>query len=153
MHGLELKIPPLLVVLAAAALMWLAPWAAPAFGFDVPHRRAIALALAIAGGITAASGVVSFRRARTTVNPMNPASATSLVVSGIYRRTRNPMYLGFLLGLVGWAVFVANALAFLVLPAFVLYMNRFQIRPEEAALTSRFGSDFVSYKARVRRWL
>jgi protein-S-isoprenylcysteine O-methyltransferase Ste14 len=153
MHALELKIPPLLIVLAAAALMWVAAWSVPAFGFDIPYRRLCGGALAVTGAIAAMLGVVSFRQARTTVNPMNPGSASSLVVSGIYKRTRNPMYLGFLLVLAGWAVFLANALAFLVLPLFMLYMNRFQIQPEEAALTSRFGNDFVAYKSRVRRWL
>jgi len=74
-------------------------------------------------------------------------------VSGVYRLTRNPMYLGFLLVLLGWAIFLSNALAFLLLPAFIFYMNRFQIEPEEKALTSLFGQQFVAYTSRVRRWL
>ena len=92
-------------------------------------------------------------RAGTTVNPIKPETAGSLVVSGIYRRTRNPMYLGFLLGLAGWAVFLSNALAFIFLPVFVLYLNRFQIRREERALASVFGKDFAAYQSKVRRWL
>jgi protein-S-isoprenylcysteine O-methyltransferase Ste14 len=75
------------------------------------------------------------------------------VRSGVYSFTRNPMYLGFLLVLVGWATFLSNALAFLILPAFILYMNRFQIEPEERALASLFAEEFVAYKSRVRRWL
>ena len=72
---------------------------------------------------------------------------------GVYALTRNPMYLGLLLVLTGWAIFLSNVLGFVFLPAFVLYISRFQIAPEERALTSLFGRDFVAYKSRVRRWL
>jgi protein-S-isoprenylcysteine O-methyltransferase Ste14 len=75
------------------------------------------------------------------------------VISGIYKLSRNPMYLGFLLVLVGWAVFLSNALAFVFVPAFIFYMNRFQIDPEEKALVGKFGQEFVDYKSRVRQWL
>jgi protein-S-isoprenylcysteine O-methyltransferase Ste14 len=84
---------------------------------------------------------------------MKPESSSSLVVSGIYRWSRNPMYLGFLLGLLGWAIFLSNVLAFLFLPVFILYMNRFQIEPEEKALAVLFGKQFAAYKSRVRQWL
>ena len=153
MHVLELKIPPVAVVLAAAALMWLVAWAVPAFKFQLPARDLVAMSFALAGAVTSALGVVSFRRARTTVNPMKPELSSSLVASGIYGLTRNPMYLGFLLVLLGWAVFLSSVLAFLFLPAFILYMNRFQIDPEERALAALFGQEFTAYKARARRWL
>ncbi|WP_422879670.1 methyltransferase family protein [Noviherbaspirillum cavernae] len=97
--------------------------------------------------------MVSFRRASTTVNPVSPGAATSLVSAGIYAFTRNPMYLGFLLGLSGWAVYLSNAAAFLALPFFVLYLNRFQIAPEERALQTLFGGEFSAYRGRVRRWI
>jgi protein-S-isoprenylcysteine O-methyltransferase Ste14 len=153
MHVLELKVPPLAVVLIMAALMWLAAWAVPTLGFAFPARVFCAVSLAVAGAVASALGIASFRRAKTTVNPMQPQSSSSLVVSGIYRRTRNPMYLGVLLVLLGWAIFLSNVLAFLLLPAFILYMDRFQIDPEERALASLFGQDFVAYKSRVRRWI
>lgn len=133
--------------------MWLAARSVPAAGFPLPARQSAALVLAALGVGVAAAGVVSFRRARTTVNPLQPATASSLVVSGIYRLTRNPMYLGALLVLVGWAVFLANAVAFLISPMFVFYLNRFQIAPEEKALASLFGPEFTAYCARVRRWI
>ena len=72
---------------------------------------------------------------------------------GIYSITRNPMYLGLLTMLSGWAVFLSNALAFLFLPAYVLYINRFQIETEERTLTALFGQDYVAYQGRVRRWI
>jgi protein-S-isoprenylcysteine O-methyltransferase Ste14 len=107
----------------------------------------------LAGALTCLAGVCSFRRAKTTVNPMKLDSSSVLVASGIYKYSRNPMYLGFVLILFGWALFLSNALALLLLPAFVLYMSRFQIWPEERALLSLFGKDYKQYHAKVRRWL
>jgi protein-S-isoprenylcysteine O-methyltransferase Ste14 len=153
MRGLELKIPPVAIVLVTAALMWLASWAVPAFVIPISARTIPAVSLAIVGAVVIVLGVLSFRRARTTVNPMAPGSSSSLVCSGIYALSRNPMYLGLLAILLGWAVFLSNAIAFLLLPAFVLYMNRFQIEPEERALAARFGPEAAAYRSRVRRWL
>lgn len=153
MRALELMIPPGVVLLLSAALMWLLSRAQPAFDFLLPARSVVLFTLIGMGTVIAALGVISFRRAGTTVNPLKPGTASSLVVSGIYRRTRNPMYLGFLLALIGWAYFLSNALAFLVLPVFVVYLNRFQIGPEERALATIFGKEFAAYRSTVRRWL
>jgi protein-S-isoprenylcysteine O-methyltransferase Ste14 len=153
MRPLELKIPPLVVLVFVAALMWFGSRAAPMTGFQVPARHAIALGLAAVGVGTAVAGVVSFRIAKTTVNPLKPEAASALVTSGVYRLTRNPMYVGALILLIGWATFLTNALSFILVPSFVLYMNRFQIGPEEKALTSLFASEFTTYCAKVRRWL
>jgi len=137
----------------AAALMWAASSMAPAFDFVFPAHAVSSASLALIGIVTCLAGVVSFKRAKTTVNPMKPDATSSLVVSGVYRYTRNPMYLGFLLILLGWAAFQANALALVVLPLFVLYMSRFQIAVEERVLASLFADDYAEYCARVRRWL
>jgi protein-S-isoprenylcysteine O-methyltransferase Ste14 len=153
MRVLVLKVPPLAVGVLLAALMWLVSRAMPALSFVFPGRKSLALSFAITGAMIIIVGVASFRRAKTTINPMKPESSSSLVVSGIYKFSRNPMYLGFLLVLVGWAVFLLNALAFLFLPVFICYMNRFQIEPEEKALAGKFGQEFVDYKFRVHRWL
>lgn len=152
MPSLESRIPPLAVLAIVAGLMWLVAQATPAAEFPLPARRAIALGLTAAGIATAVAGVISFRRAKTSVNPLKPGAASTLVVSGIYRLTRNPMYLGMLGVLVGWAVFLANAVAFPVATIFVAYLNRFQIAPEEKVLAARFGPDFSAYAANVRRW-
>ena len=151
--GLGLKVPPAAQGVIAAALMWFASSAAPAFDFMFPAKSVSSVGLALIGALTCTAGVASFRRAKTTVNPMKPDSTSSLVVSGIYRYTRNPMYLGFLLILLGWAAFLSNVLALALLPAFILYMNRFQISPEERVLASLFAHDYAEYRARVRRWL
>jgi protein-S-isoprenylcysteine O-methyltransferase Ste14 len=153
MRGLELKVPPPAVALVTAVLMWLASRSLPGLAFVFPAGNLLAVGLAAIGLIVAISGVVTFRRARTTLNPTKPETSTSLVSWGIYKITRNPMYLGLLLQLTAWASFLSNWIAVLFLPVFVVYINRFQIVPEEQALTSLFASEFVAYQSRVRRWL
>jgi len=153
MQALELKIPPVIVGIAFATAIWLVSLVFPSTNYYIPASQTLALFLVFAGAVVALSGVVSFTRARTTVNPMEPEAATSLVVSGVYRITRNPMYLGLLLVLLGWTVFLGNPVALLLLPGFVLYMNRFQIIPEERALSAQFGDAFSDYVQRVRRWV
>jgi protein-S-isoprenylcysteine O-methyltransferase Ste14 len=125
----------------------------PVFAFALPAGRIIAAGLAVIGVVVALLGVASFRRSGTTVNPLQPAAASQLVVSGIYRWTRNPMYLGMLLVLLGWGVVLANAIAFLAATAFIPLMNRLQIGPEERILAATFGSAFTAYQSAVRRWL
>jgi protein-S-isoprenylcysteine O-methyltransferase Ste14 len=148
-----LKVPPLAIGVLVAALIWLVSWAVPALDFVFPGRVLLALSFAITGPIIIVVAVASFRRAKTTINPMKPESSSSLVFSGIYKLSRNPMYLGFLLALFGWAVFLSNALVFGFVAVFFFYMNRFQIDPEEKALAAKFGQEFVHYKSRVGRWL
>lgn len=133
--------------------MWGAAKVTPTI--DVPRavRLAGAMVPAAAGVAVALAGVASFRRASTTVNPTKPDSASSLVSSGVYRATRNPMYLGLLFVLAGWAVFLSSPAALIVATTFVAYLNRFQIAPEERALRSRFGAEFEAYRARVPRWI
>ena len=152
-HALELKIPPVALVIGVALLMWLAAACAPGLNVRFPFQSIVACVIGLSGIITCIFGVAAFKRAKTTVNPTKPESSSSLVTSGIYRRTRNPMYLGFLLMLAGWATAIANMVAFLALPAFVLYMNQFQIKPEERALMSIFGDKFKKYRSSVRRWI
>jgi protein-S-isoprenylcysteine O-methyltransferase Ste14 len=153
MRSLELKIPPPAVALITALLMWLVSRLSPTLGFVFPARKVFALGLAAIGVSIAISGALTFRRAHTTINPMKPESSSALVNWGVYKVTRNPMYLGLLLVLTGWAIFLSNPLAFLFPPAFVLYLNLFQIAQEERALTALFGQAFVAYQSRVRRWL
>src|SRR5664279_3386787 len=98
-----------------------------------------ALAIAAVGAAFSVGGVIAFRRAKTTVNPMKPEAASSLVSSGVYRATRNPMYVGLLLVLVAWAVFLSSFLALLGPLAFIACIGRFQITPEERVLSALFG--------------
>ena len=96
---------------------------------------------------------LNFRRAGTTLNPTRPQAARTVVDGGIYRLSRNPMYVGVLFILAGWAVFLSHALPFLFLPGFVIFMNRFQIVPEERMLAAKFGDDYERYRQAVGRWL
>lgn len=153
MHTLELRVPPLALVIVVATLMVVLAEMVPSADFSVPAQPLPAVVVGVLGAAAAVAGIVFFRRHKTTVNPFTPNETSSLVVSGIYRFTRNPMYLGFLLVLAGWSLYLANWVAALLLPAFVVYMNRFQIHPEERALREKFGQSFIEYESTVRRWL
>ena len=153
MQWLELKIPPLLALLVIAGAMLGVAYSAPGLSFTLAGSSAIALVLVALGGAVTIAGVIAFRDKRTTINPLTPNASSSVVSSGVYRVSRNPMYLGFLLALAGWAVYLSNAGAALLLPAFVAYMTQYQIRPEERALLAKFGSEYAQYASRVRRWL
>jgi protein-S-isoprenylcysteine O-methyltransferase Ste14 len=133
--------------------MWGVSLIAPSLEVPSLVRIAAAATLALAGMCFDLAGIISFWRARTTINPMKPVKTSSLVYSGVYRVTRNPMYLGLLFILVAWAVFLSSPWALLGPLAFVLYLNRFQIGPEEKVLSARFGGSYAEYQSRVRRWL
>lgn len=153
MQVLELKIPPPIVALLVAAAMWGASLATPAALLPVNIRLVATIAIALAGVAAAIAGVAGVRRAKTTLNPFKPAATSSLVTSGVYRFTRNPMYLGLALVLLAWAVFLSSAWSLLGPLIFVLYITRFQIMPEERALSGIFGAVYSEYQAKVRRWL
>ena len=150
---LELKLSPVMTTIALAALMWLLARNTPGFSLAPEMRLTAMFVLFAAGAAIGFAGIWSFRKARTTVNPWRPHASSELVMSGIYRRARNPMYLGLLLALAGWGLYLANFFAVLLAFAFVPYMNRFQIRPEERALEQAYGEAFVEYCRRVRRWI
>lgn len=153
MRSLELRVPPPVVAGVAAGLMWLIASAFPALAVGTPGRVPLALVLLALGILTTLSGVLAFRKAQTTINPMTPEASSTVVSTGIYRFTHNPMYLGMLLVLLAWAAALGNVLALLGPVAFVLYMNRFQIAPEERALQQKFGPAYSAYLEQVRRWL
>jgi protein-S-isoprenylcysteine O-methyltransferase Ste14 len=154
---LELKVPPPAVALACAGIMKLLT--------GLPGRGAIADPLTSEGlqrlapvlgavGIAiAVAGILQFRRAQTTVSPLKPDAARRLVTTGIYAFTRNPMYLGLAVVLLGWAAWLGSAWALPGIAMFAAYITRFQIVPEERALRRRFGAEFEAYRERVRRWI
>ena len=150
---LELRIPPVLLTLLFALLIWLTSLWSPAMVLHEQARLVFTVILVSLGVLIAISGVVSFRRAKTTVNPTRPDTSSSLVTTGIYKLTRNPMYLGLLIMLVAWSTFLSNFYGLVLCLVYVLYLNRFQIQPEERAMQSSFGVDYSDYKTRVRRWL
>jgi protein-S-isoprenylcysteine O-methyltransferase Ste14 len=153
MNRLELKIPPVAVFVAFGALMWAIARALPQATLPVPGAAALAATLSALGAALAVAGILAFRRQDTTVHPIHPHKASAIVSEGIYRYTRNPMYLGLALFLLAWAAWLGNLVSFTGVPAFVAYMTRFQIRPEERALLAKFGPAFSDYMQTVRRWM
>ena len=153
MSALELKIPPPLVMLCCGAIMWLLAKVLPAAQIALPYATALGLLATVIGACLIIVSVALFIRAKTTIEPTRPGRAAHLVVGGFNRISRNPMYLGMLFWLLAWALLLGSALPWLGLPAFVLYINRFQICPEERFLQDKFGEEYRAYCARVRRWI
>lgn len=146
---LEAKVPPPLLVILLAGIVWLSPRAQAPAGV----LPAVGVALIVAGlGINAFSKV-PYRRAGTSVSPIRPDSATALITSGPYRFSRNPMYLGYALALLGWAVWLAQPMGLLAFAGFIAYITRFQIMPEERYLSSLFPTQYAAYSREVRRWI
>jgi protein-S-isoprenylcysteine O-methyltransferase Ste14 len=153
MRYLELKIPPLIVLSIAALLMWAIARTTPHWTLLYPGRRLLAGALLVLGIAIVVMGVLAFRRASTTVDPRSPETTSRIVRSGIYRFTRNPMYLGMLIVLIAWLALLANVGAAVVVGLFAVYITRWQIVPEERALEEKFGAEYEAYRSSVRRWL
>jgi protein-S-isoprenylcysteine O-methyltransferase Ste14 len=153
MPSFEHRIPPPLVAAAVAAAMWAVSPLEPALPLPLGLRGTVTAALAIAGLAFDVLGLWAFVRARTTINPLQPDKSTALVTSGVFRLTRNPMYLGLLLLLSAWAVHLSTLWPLGGPVVFVLYINRFQIVPEERVIAHKFGEAFAAYATRVRRWL
>jgi protein-S-isoprenylcysteine O-methyltransferase Ste14 len=153
MHALENRVPPIIVMAVAALVAYLASLQLPLISIDKEISTPLGLMFSLMGVCLIASGTIEFKRHKTTVDPTKPNKATSLVASGIYKLSRNPMYLGIAAFLIAFAFFMQSLLILLSLPLFILYMTRFQIAPEERAMHSLFGEQYQQYKAKVRRWL
>jgi len=153
MSRLELKIPPDVVWVAVAGLMWLTSRLTVGFAAGESFRRPLALILIVAGTWLIVAARVALDRAGTTWHPTEPGRTTALVTSGVYRFSRNPTYLGMEIVLLSWAVVLASPAAVLVSVLFVAYIGRFQIRPEEMTLAAALGEDYHVYLQRVRRWV
>lgn len=154
MKSLELKVPPVAqVIVTAAAMAGVSTKVAPALKFSLKGSAALAMGLGTIGLGSAILGVTQFKKAQTTPNPQALEKVSSLVTSGVYQYSRNPMYVGLVLILFSWALYLSHFLAFLLLPIFILYMIRFQIQPEERMLAQKFGKAYQVYKAKVRRWV
>jgi protein-S-isoprenylcysteine O-methyltransferase Ste14 len=153
MKQLELKLPPVAVTALFAAAMWGIAHVTPPQPLPQVLTFVAAGLFTLGSGVVGIAGIAAFRRAGTTVNPLQPEKSSALVVDGVYRYTRNPMYLALLMLLFAWGIALSNPYSMLAAWTFIPYMNRFQIRPEERAMTQRFGEEFLRYAARVRRWI
>jgi len=153
MRALETRIPPPVVMLLLGVFAWAASSQLPALSFHLPFSSLLAVALVVVGVALNLLPKLAFGRARTTINPLKPQTTTHLVTSGIFRYTRNPMYLGQSVIVLAWAVYLHNVVALLAVPAFMLYITRFQILPEERHLGALFGDGFEAFRRRTRRWV
>jgi len=153
MNFIENKIPPPLVMLIFSVIMWALSLLEAGTGLSQTIKSLLVCTLFLLGLVLSFSGVLSFRISKTTVNPLKPDSASALVTSGVYQITRNPMYLGFVVFLLAWAVYLGSVWSLVCVAGFVFFIQRFQIVPEERALLSLFGEEFETYRHRVRRWL
>lgn len=153
MNHWQLKIPPPVYLLLFAGLMWLVNNWLPVFRLvPEPWNRAGLVLIATAVLVDFWS-LGLFFRAHTTFNPIHPERSRALVTTGPYRYTRNPMYVGMLIILTGWGIYLGSIAPFLLLPFFVLTLTVQQIIPEEKVLEQTFGSAYLDYKTRVSRWL
>lgn len=149
-----MRIPPLVLLVFWAVYMRFLHWADNgSLDFRFRGQTWIAAAILLVGMTVAGAGVLTFHRASTTVDPLRPERASRLVTNGIYRYTRNPMYLGMTLALLAWAIYLGSSLVFLALLAFPVCLTHFQIVPEEEVLLKKFGGAFQRYQQQVRRWL
>jgi len=153
MQSLENKIPPPLVTLFIAASMWWLSTITSTILLTGAVKMCLVLGFILTGVFFALSGIISFRQAKTTVNPLKPETASTLVTTGIYQFTRNPMYLALVFFLLAWASYLGSAWGIILIVVYMIYMQRFQIVPEERALTVLFNDEFIAYKKKVRTWL
>ena len=151
MKNLELKIPPAVVWLICALIMKSIAYVLPFVA--LPHLPIAAIVMALIGIGAGIAGIWSFYKARTTINPLEPSEATYFVSEGIYKLSRNPMYVGLACCLVSWAIWLSYLLPWLGVVLFIAYMTRFQIIPEERVLRQKFGDEYQNYCLKVRRWL
>lgn len=153
MQALEHKVPPPIVGALVAAAMWFLSQFAPQLPLPQAAKLALVGLLVTAGITFDLLGLAAFRRSRTTINPLRLNKASALVTGGVYKVTRNPMYVGMTLLLTAWAVHLSGLWPFIGPVLFVRYIGRFQIQPEERVLRGLFGQEYADYAARVPRWL
>jgi len=151
---IDLKIPPPIIACVMAGLMYLTqPLFSEVLELALDNKLMVSLFIAAAALLLDFFALWRFVRAKTTVNPIKADKVSALVTTGVYRFSRNPMYVGNALFLLAWVVYLANPLNALFIVVYVLYTTKFQIIPEERILTEHFGDEYRTFCQRVRRWL
>lgn len=150
---MRLAVPPPAVALVAAVIVWALDRSFPAISLSFAWQGFVAALIALTGVALDLVSVFGFLKAKTTVLPTRPERSSKLVTTGTYQISRNPMYLGMLMILTGWVVWRGNPLGVLALAGFVLWITKYQIKPEEEILNRLFGHEFEQYCASVRRWI
>lgn len=150
---MKIRITPPLVLLCFAALMYVLVRVLTFGAFHFFGTKALAVALGSLGTLLIAMALFPFARAKTTLNPLHPAKKQHLFTKGVFKYTRNPIYLSMLLFLLAFALMLGNAFTMLVVAGFVSYINHFQIRYEEQASTRLFGREYLRYCNATQCWL
>jgi len=150
---LHLKIPPVAQGLVALLLIWFCPRYFPIYRFEFVCQKALAVIISLWGLGVAVAALWAFIMLRTSVDPHHPDKASKLVVIGVYRYSRNPMYLGILLVLVSVALYLGTVSSFIIITGFIAFINKFQIEPEESVLREKFGDSYEQYLKNVGRWM
>ncbi|HHX8481224.1 MULTISPECIES: methyltransferase family protein [Vibrio] len=153
MRKLELKVPPVVVFLLVILLMYGLTVLVPSLNISVPFVEVVVGGLTLLSGYMGIAGVYEFHKVKTTVNPVKPDTASSVVRTGVFSFSRNPMYMALLLLIIAIGLWWQHLSVVLCSVVFVSYMNRFQIKPEERVLERLFGEEYVDYKNHVRRWI
>lgn len=153
MKFLELKVPPVALFILVLVASYFSAQQLSTGAIGMPFKLVVLGVGIVLSGVIGLAGVWEFRKQKTTVNPIKVETASSVVDSGIFGYTRNPMYLGLFILLFCFGYFFQNIFSVLLSFAFVIYMNQFQIKPEERALEQLFGAEYVDYKQKVRRWV
>ena len=148
-----MKMPPPVIALIAVITLFIVHWMLPFLSIRIPGQSILGGLLILAGIAVAVVAVRGFFQAETTIRPDEVDKASTLVTSGLYRFTRNPMYLGLALLIAGIGLALGTMFVPIVLAVFVWVITTKQIIPEERALENIFGQDYVSYKNDVRRWI
>jgi len=150
---LETKIPPPVYGLLTAISIWGLDTLLPSLALIPSGHKPIGIVIILAGFSLDLMALMQFTRQHTSVNPLHPDKADHIVINGLYHYTRNPMYLGLLVALIGWCVYLGNIASFVCLPIFVWLLTRMQILAEERILAEKFGQSYTDYLKQVRRWI
>ena len=151
MIDIKTKFPPPLVALIFGFLINYTKNIFPKI--EIKNEIIFGSFMIISGLIIILSAIILFKKYQTTISPLNPSNATKLITNGIYKFSRNPMYLGLLLVLLGISIIFNLTGGFFFILLFISYMNLFQIIPEENAMVDLFKDEFLEYKINVRRWI
>lgn len=152
MTRLDLKVPPDVGALLAAAGVWVLSRVVPVPAVPAPYGTIVGVFLLVAGVVVVVAARIALARAHTTFSPIAPQRSATLVTDGVYGFSRNPMYLGMVLVLLGVAGLFGSFAGLVPVAAFAVYIDCFQIAPEERALRAKFGSAYEAYRAKTRRW-
>lgn len=150
---LKLLIPPPAWLLLFGASMWAVDRNFPILEWVAEPWNRIGLVLIGVAFLIDLTSLITFFKKHTTPNPFQPRKTQTLVTTGTYSFTRNPMYLGMVIILMGWGIYLGSLAPFLLIPPFVWILTVMQIIPEEDILEDKFGREYLDYKARVRRWI